>query len=73
MTAERACTLSDLERLILGLFADGETTKTAAEKLELKPAQLSERLKIIYRKLNVHSITQAVFLAERAGLLKGIV
>lgn len=73
MSAERAATLSDLERLILGLFADGENTKSVAEKLEFKPAQVNEKLRIIYRKLNVHSITQSVFLVERAGLFKGIV
>lgn len=73
MKTEPMSSLTDLEILTLGLFADGESVKSAAEKLELKPAQVSEKLRVIYRKLGVHGITEAVFRVERAGLFRGVV
>lgn len=65
--------LSDFELLLLGLFADGATRKTAAKTLDVAPSTIGDYLKEIFKKMNLHSITSAVFLVEREGLLKGIV
>lgn len=60
--------LTDRERQVLTLLAQGESTTTIASRLELAPKTVRNHLSNIYVKLQVPDRTQAVLLAERAGL-----
>ena len=61
--------LSERELEILGLIAEGESTQAIARKLILAPGTVKAHVASIYRKLDVHSRTQALALARALGLL----
>ena len=62
-------TLSDQERRILKLFADGSNATTIARKLDISPQTLRNHLHHINRKLRTHNRLEAVTHAQRRGLI----
>lgn len=62
-------TLSDQERRILKLFADGSNSSTIARKLRISPQTLRNHLHHINRKLRTHNRLEAVTHAQRRGLI----
>jgi DNA-binding NarL/FixJ family response regulator len=62
-------TLTDRESEILSVFARGLSYREAAEVLGVSPHTISDFVKKIYRKLNVHSRGEAVFEAQTLGLI----
>jgi PAS domain S-box-containing protein len=61
--------LSDQERRILKLFAQGENSAAIARKLRISPQTLRNHLHRINRKLRTHTRLEAVTHAQRRGLL----
>jgi PAS domain S-box-containing protein len=61
--------LSDQERRILALFADGSDPSTIATKLNISAQTLRNHLHHINRKLRTHNRLEAVTHAQRRGLI----
>jgi PAS domain S-box-containing protein len=61
--------LSDQERRILKMFADGSSPTTIARKLRISGQTLRNHLHRINRKLRTHNRLEAVTHAQRRGLL----
>jgi DNA-binding NarL/FixJ family response regulator len=55
---------------VLNLLADGHSYKTAAAALSISPETIRFHLRNIYDKLHVHSKSEAVVRALRAGLIR---
>ncbi|MDX8403337.1 MAG: response regulator transcription factor [Mariprofundaceae bacterium] len=62
--------LTDREKSVLTLIAKGYSRDEAAEALGMSKHTLPTHIKHIYRKLSVHSRTEAVFEAIQLGLIK---
>ena len=62
--------LSDRERQVLRLLADGHSYKTAADEVSISVDTLRFHVRNIYQKLHVHSKSEAVLKALRSGLLR---
>ncbi len=62
--------LTDREQQVLQLLVDGASPKDVADALVLSPKTVGNHLTNIYRKLDVHSRTQAITTAIRAGLVE---
>jgi DNA-binding NarL/FixJ family response regulator len=62
--------LSPQELRILKLLAEGHQNKTAAAELNISVHTVSFHLRSIYEKLHVHSRSEAVVRAIRAGLIR---
>lgn len=60
-------TLSDQEMEILRLVAQGADNRAIAEQLHLSPGTVANRLREIYRTLNVTNRTEAALFALRKG------
>ena len=68
--AERAeCDLSPHEKRLLGLLVEGHNLKTAAVELGVCRSTVAWHMRHIYEKLQVHSKSEAVAKAMRAGLI----
>ncbi|WP_082548510.1 response regulator transcription factor [Variovorax sp. Root473] len=70
---EEACDeglLSPRELKVLELVAQGWSNRRVAEALHRSDSTVASQIKSIYRKLSVHSRTQAVHEATRRGLLR---
>jgi len=63
-------TLTEREQSVLTLIAKGYSRSEAAETLGLSQHTVTTHIKHIYRKLSVHSRTEAVFEACQMGLIK---
>jgi DNA-binding CsgD family transcriptional regulator len=50
--------LTDMERRVARLIADGHTNRSAAEQLVLSPSTISTHLRAVFSKLGVHSRVQ---------------
>jgi PAS domain S-box-containing protein len=61
--------LSDQERRILKLFADGGNSTAIAKQLKISPQTLRNHLHHINRKLRTHNRLEAVTHAQRRGLI----
>jgi PAS domain S-box-containing protein len=61
--------LSDQERRILKLFAEGSNSATIARTLSISPQTLRNHLHRINRKLRTHNRLEAVTHAQRRGLI----
>jgi DNA-binding NarL/FixJ family response regulator len=80
-TSERATTESEAaelmdaltrrEREVLSLLAAGRSSKQIARELVISPRTLGTHVQHILKKLGVHSRTQAVAIANHAGLVAG--
>ena len=62
--------LSDRQREILKLVADGLTSKAISDRLEIGPDGVNAHLRTIFSKLGASSRTEAVAIALRKHLLK---
>lgn len=60
-------TLTARERQVLGLLVKGNSNKQIARELEIEEITVALHLRSVYRKLKVHSRTQAVRLAMQMG------
>lgn len=67
-TETAPASLSDRERDVLALMADGATNKEIAERLFLSPHTVKDHTSALYRKLGVRNRAEAVQRAERLGL-----
>lgn len=67
--AQPAPLLSEREREVLSLIADGCTNREIAEQLFLSPHTVKEHTSAVYRKLSARNRAEAVQLAQRMGLL----
>ena len=67
--SDELAVLSERERGVLELIADGLTTPAIAKRLELSPNTISRHRERIMKKLNLHSITELVKFALRTGLI----
>lgn len=65
-----APTLTDRERQLLQLLADGQTPKEVAEALFIAPKTVRNHLTKIYAKLGVESRSQAIVEALRLGIVE---
>ena len=63
-------TLTNHERQILKLFAEGNNSATIARELDISAQTLRNHLHHINRKLRTHSRLEAVTHAQRRGLIK---
>jgi DNA-binding NarL/FixJ family response regulator len=61
--------LSEREREVLGLIADGATNREIAQRLYLSPHTVKEHTSALYRKLQARNRAEAVQRAQRVGLL----
>lgn len=68
--SDELAVLSERERGVLELIADGLTTPAIAKRLELSPNTISRHRERIMKKLNLHSITELVKFALRTGLIE---
>jgi len=57
--------LTQMERRVALLIADGHTNRSAAEELVLAPSTISTHLRAVFRKLDVHSRVQLANLVLR--------
>ena len=62
--------LSDQERRILRLFAEGNNSMTIARRLRISPQTLRNHLHRINQKLRTHNRLEAVIHAQRRGLIE---
>jgi DNA-binding NarL/FixJ family response regulator len=62
--------LSEREREVLGLMADGKTNPEIGEALHLSRHTVKEHSSALYRKLGVRNRTEAVQRAQRLGLVR---
>ncbi|WP_405870847.1 MULTISPECIES: response regulator [unclassified Streptomyces] len=62
--------LTDRERTVLFLVAEGLSNAGIAERMHLSTATVKDHVSAVLTKLEVGSRVQAALLAERAGLLK---
>jgi len=61
--------LSERERQVLEMVAEGLSTPQIAEKLDISPKTVSRHRERIMNKLNLHSATELVKFAIRTGLI----
>lgn len=66
---EGAARLSARELDVLRVLSEGHSYKTAADALDMSPDTVRFHVRHIYTKLHVHSKSEAVLKAFRAGLL----
>ena len=62
--------LSPRETDVLRLLVDGHSYKTAAHALQLSIDTLRFHIRNVYKKLHVHSKSEAVILALRKGIVR---
>jgi PAS domain S-box-containing protein len=65
----RGTELSERERDVLKLLAEGVTTTTVAEQLHISRTTVNNHIQHILRKLDVHTRLEAIRRAEHAGLV----
>jgi DNA-binding NarL/FixJ family response regulator len=62
--------LTEREREILQLIADGQRPKEVAARLEISVRTVNNHLAAVYRKLDAHGRLDAVLLAARLGIIR---
>jgi len=67
---DQAPTLTEREQSVLTLIAKGCSRSETADMLGMSQHTVTTHIKHIYRKLSVHSRTEAVFEAYQMGLIK---
>ncbi|MGW1882752.1 response regulator [Streptomyces sp. NPDC001970] len=68
--ARRLCRLTERERAVLVLIAEGLSNADIATRMHLSTGTVKDHVSAILTKLEVAGRVQAALLAERAGLLK---
>jgi DNA-binding NarL/FixJ family response regulator len=71
-TGDPLAGLTTRERQVLALLASGESTKQIAGELVISPRTLGTHVQHILTKLGVHNRTQAVAVAHRVRLPRGL-
>jgi len=66
----KICSLSCKENEVLNMFAKGYSYCEAADLLDCKLTTIQTHAKRIYKKLKVHSRSEAVFEARQIGLVR---
>ncbi|MBN4076850.1 response regulator transcription factor [Mariprofundus ferrooxydans] len=61
--------LSPRELDVLQVMAKGKSRAMIAESLNVSPHTITTHIKHIYKKLGVHSGTEAIFISQKMGLL----
>jgi len=61
--------LSDREREVHQLIAEGHSTKSIAAVLGISPATAETHRSHVFEKLDLHSVAEAVLYAVRRGLI----
>jgi DNA-binding NarL/FixJ family response regulator len=61
--------LSDREREVLQLIAEGHSTKSIAAVLGISPGTVESHRSHVFEKLDLHSVAEAVLYAVRRGLI----
>lgn len=61
--------LTERQREVLRLIADGRVRKEVARELHISPDTVKSHMKCIYAKLGARTVSHAVHLAHRAGYL----
>jgi DNA-binding NarL/FixJ family response regulator len=61
--------LSDREREVLQLVAEGHSTKSIAAVLGISPGTVETHRSHVFEKLDLHSVAEAVLYAVRRGLI----
>jgi len=69
-TDDPSLNLTEREQSVLTLIARGYSRSEVAESLNMSQHTVATHIKHIYRKLSVHSRTEAVFEAYQMGLIK---
>lgn len=64
-----ASQLTDQERVVLGLLAEGADSPMIAERLDISRHTVRTHIQSIFAKLNVHSRLEAATLAARHGIV----
>jgi DNA-binding NarL/FixJ family response regulator len=59
-------TLTPREEQVLSLVAKGKSDKDIAEALQIAKATVQQHLRNIYRKLDVHNRTSALYVAQES-------
>jgi LuxR family maltose regulon positive regulatory protein len=72
MAAEMVEPLSEREREVLGLIAEGLSNREIAQRLFIAASTVKVHTYNIYGKLGVHSRTQAVAKARALGVLPSL-
>jgi DNA-binding NarL/FixJ family response regulator len=62
--------LTERERLVVQLLAEGKTQKQIAQSIERTPQRLRQILWIVRQKMDAETTTAAVVRADRMGLLE---
>ena len=70
MDEDRTERLTERQREVIAAYAECGLGKTAARSLGIAPRTFNNHCTAIYRKLNVHNMTQAIVLAFRAWILE---
>jgi len=71
-SAETDIQLTAREREILDMFVRGLSYREAAQALNIAVNTVSDHVRNMYAKLNVHSRSEAVFEAQSLGLIDGV-
>jgi DNA-binding NarL/FixJ family response regulator len=67
--AEQNSDLTDREREVLALLAQGSSTTDIAQSLSISPATVRIHIRNILQKFQVHSRLEAVIYAQQHGLI----
>jgi DNA-binding NarL/FixJ family response regulator len=66
---DRYDSLSEREREVLQLIAEGQSNKEVADTLAVSPATVETHRAHIFQKLDVHNTAEVVLYAVRRGLI----
>jgi DNA-binding NarL/FixJ family response regulator len=69
LVTDRYDLLSDREREVLQLIAEGHSTKSIAAVLGISPGTVETHRSHVFEKLDLHSVAEAVLYAVRRGLI----
>jgi two-component system, NarL family, response regulator NreC len=69
-SADRYRLLSEREREVLQLIAEGHNNKRIAMMLNVSPGTIETQRAHVMEKLNVHSVSEIVLYAVRKGLIR---
>jgi DNA-binding NarL/FixJ family response regulator len=68
----QAAPITDRERAVLDLMADGLIAAAIARRLDISPRTVSKHIESIYRKLGTHDRTTTVLRGQAMGFLPAV-
>ena len=63
---------TDQQKTVLRLLNEGLTQKKIAEQIGIKPSSVKVHVSLIYKKLDVSNITDAIIKIHELGVLDGL-